>query len=64
LCGLRNKNNIMGKTIKMEPSSKIDSLLAQLEELTDPASIHYDKDIHDEKSAIRMQILCGEISAE
>lgn len=54
----------MGKNIKMKPSSKIDSLLAQLEELTDPTSIHYDKDIHDEKSAIRMQILCGEISIE
>lgn len=38
------------------------NLLENLDELTNPESIHYDADVAEEKEEIRAKILSGEIT--
>ena len=52
------------KIIRMFTGSPVEVLLNQLEELTNPQSIHFDSDILAEKDEIREKILAGEIVCE
>ena len=46
----------------MSVSQDADLLLMQLEELTDPNSIYFNKDVFDEKEKIKEDILSGKIT--
>ena len=49
------------KTIDINRQNSIDSLIAELEEFTDPNGIHFSQEIFDEKDEIRAKILSGAI---
>jgi hypothetical protein len=52
------------KVIDINKQNSIDSLIAELEELTDPNGIHFSQEIFDEKDEIRAKILSGQIIFE
>ena len=50
-----------GKVVRMGELNDVDSLLMQLDELTDPESIYFNQDAFDQREEIREKILSGEI---
>jgi hypothetical protein len=52
------------KIIKMDTGNPVEMLLRQLDELTDPKSIHFDQDVFNEREEIKEKILSGEIVCE
>lgn len=49
------------KVIDINRQKSIDSLIAELDELTDPDGIHFSQEIFDEKDELRAKILSGQI---
>lgn len=50
------------KVVKFRDKEIVESLLIQLEELTDRNSIHFDESVFGEKEAIKKKILSGDIT--
>jgi hypothetical protein len=53
-----------GKVIQMNVPDGRAMLLQQLEELTDPKSVHFIKEVFEDKEKIREDILNGKITLE